>query len=113
MSTHEYGLSLNYGSTDLERDLDTFWKDLQKGGDVEAEAKELGINVELVSKLERADVLEVRTVEGALEPLLTTILIAAAPKLSELAAKVAYDIWAQVLLPRIRREKGKDLLPPK
>jgi len=88
---------------DLIRDV---WKESKESGEIKKIAEEKGLNYSEIEPLEANDVLEIKQEGVGLDPALTAIIVSFAPVLAE----IAEDIWKYVLLPKIKRKEGDDVL---
>lgn len=90
----------------LKTFLEKEWKELQDPSSrLHQEAEARGIEIEKVTDLKLSKAIEVKQ-ESGLDPVTATIIVAFAP----VAAGIVSDLWAHVLLPRIRQHFGEDAL---
>ena len=93
----------------LESELDGLWRQLWADPELGSEARDAGIDLSKISGHARKDLLTVSIDGDGLDPATTALIVAFAP----VGAKVAKDLWDKIFLPRILRDKGKDVLVPK
>ena len=93
---------------DLRSEITRLWKELQTDSKIRHQAEAAKIDLEALRGLSPDEAIQIRTEGMGLDPATTAIIVAFAP----VAAKVLADLWDHVLLPRIRRDKGADALPP-
>lgn len=94
----------------IDHKLDEFWGELQKpDSDVTRHARETGIPLEALRDLERRQAVTVEFEGSGLDPVATALIVSFAP----IVAKIVRDLWDNVFLPRILREKGANALVPK
>jgi hypothetical protein len=99
----------NINLSELEAKLDELWVQLQQESALATEATKQGISLGELRGKKRNEVIEVRKEGEGFDPATTALIVAFSP----LVAKVAKDLWTNILLPRILKAKGKDALTPK
>jgi hypothetical protein len=90
----------------LREEISGFWAELKTGSEVQAEVDGAGLNSGVLNGIERAGEITVRVESSGADPASVLLVIAFAPA----ANRVLKDLWATVLLPRIRRRWGDDAI---
>jgi hypothetical protein len=94
---------------DLSESLDELWAEIKRpDSELHQQAKEAGIDVEALSTLDRDEIITVERPSSGFAD--TELLIIIGKALAPVVAKIAIDLWDSFLLPRIRKNKGKDAL---
>lgn len=90
----------------LNAEIDRVWRELSTNPEVRGEALEANISLEVLATVGRSQAITVMR-EGAGFGH-TPIVIGFSPAV----AKIAKDLWVKVILPRIGRRKGMDVVTP-
>ena len=92
---------------DLNQALDTIWGELQDPeSNVRHEAEARGIDLQKIFPLPRKDAISLKQEGEGFDPATTAIIVAFSP----VVAEVVRDLWRNVVLPRLRKQKGEDAL---
>lgn len=102
----EFDLNRSVTEEEFIHELDAIWKDVLTDSDLIRKAAAKGIDL---TKMRRDAAISVRQGVG-IDPVFTPVIIGLGTALTPVAVQVVRDIWEQVVLPRIRREKGEDAL---
>jgi hypothetical protein len=93
---------------DLRDEISKLWRELQTDSSLRRQAEARNIDLAALAGLSSEEAIQVKTEGMGFDPATTALIVAFAP----VAAKVVRDLWDNVLLPRIRRDKGADALLP-
>jgi hypothetical protein len=107
MSTDLSYLLKGLSEEDIEQELDKLWRGelWDSSSTLHQDAVKKGIDLAKLKDLTRADAISIkRTAEGLGAE--TVILVIFAKALAPVVADALRDLWKEILLPRLRREKG-------
>jgi hypothetical protein len=99
MERQKYSLRDDVTVEAIEREVDKLWSDLHTDESLRAEARRAGIDL---GELPRGSRDSAITIEK------TTANFAGAEILIGLGVKIAYDVWKELILPRLRQRFGSD-----
>lgn len=94
---------------DISNKLDELWLEIQQPySQLRRQALEAGINLDALQGMNRDEVVSVERPSSGFAD--TELLIFIGKAMAPVVAKIAIDLWNNLLLPRIRRDKGEDAL---
>lgn len=93
----------------LQEEISGFWTELQNSPKLGAEVDAAGLDSRVLSSLGNADPIAVRLDSSGADPASVLLIIAFAPA----GNRMLKDLWATVVLPRIRRRWGDDAIGDK
>src|ERR1017187_10215175 len=90
----------------IEGEIARFWAELKVSSELEDQLDAAGVSSGALTDIDRRDMIAVRVDSSGADPASVLLVIAFAPA----ANRVLKDLWATVLLPRIRRRWGDDAM---
>lgn len=90
----------------LREEIARFWADLKPGSAAQAQVDDAGLDSGVLDHVEPTDAITVRVGSSGTDPVSVVLIIAFAPT----ANRALKDLWATVVLPRIRRRWGEDAI---
>jgi hypothetical protein len=90
----------------LQREIAGFWAELEDNPRLRAEVEAAGIDSHLLGDLKDPHAITVRPDSSGADPEAVLLIIAFAPA----GNRILKDLWATVLLPRIKRRWGDDAI---
>jgi hypothetical protein len=92
----------------LQAEIVQFWEDLDNldSSALEAELSKAGFGRAALAGIDRTSAITVRAGTSGVDPTTAVILVTLAPS----ANRVIKDLWATVVLPRIRKRWGEDAI---
>lgn len=99
-----------YLSADQVRhEINDFWTELETSQELQAELRSNGLTSDELSRLSKTDAIAIQIGSSGIDPLSVSLIVMFAPA----ANRVLKDLWATVMLPRIRRRWGDDAIGDK
>ncbi len=90
----------------LQREIARFWADAAVSPELQAELAGAGLKYEESGDTESSQQIKVRAGSSGADPASVVLIISLAPS----ANRVLKDIWADIILPRIKRRWGDDAI---
>jgi hypothetical protein len=110
MNADQLTYSRGYLSAEqVEHEIARFWADVAASSELRAQLVATGLNFETLDKSNLPDAITVRVDSSGVDPVAVSLVIVFAPT----ANRILKDVWATVLLPRIRRRWGDDAIGEK
>jgi len=94
---------------ELHEDIEKIWNEVRVSDKIEKLAKKHQIDPKLLSQAKVNDLMKIRREGAGFDPVSTAIIVSFAP----LLAKIALDIWNEIILPKIKASSPKDQFKPK
>ena len=90
----------------LQQEIARFWAELKESQELQEEVAAQGNNMATLRDIESATAIKVRLDSSGTDPASVVLIVALAPS----ANRALKDLWATILLPRIRRRWGDDAI---
>jgi hypothetical protein len=90
----------------LNAEIDKIWKELNTDPGLREEATEAGIDLDALSRVNPSEAITIKREAAGFD--YTPIIVAFAP----VVATIAKDLWTSIILPRIKKRKGMDVVTP-
>jgi hypothetical protein len=90
----------------LQREIARFWADAAVSPELQAELDNAGLNYEASGGAEFSQQIKVRAGSSGADPASVILIISLAPSVN----RVLKDVWADIILPRIKRRWGDDAI---
>lgn len=97
-------LSGRLSTGQIQEEVARFWAELRGSSELEGQLNAAGISSAALADFDRQGMITVSVDSSGADPASVLLVIAFAPA----ANRVLKDLWASVLLPRIRRRWGDD-----
>jgi len=91
---------------EVQRDVDEFWAEFVEGEELRKEVENAGFDVTMLDGVDREGAIRVSARGAGIGSETVAIVVAFAPAIN--AALIS--LWVKVLLPRIRRQYGRDAI---
>ena len=113
MSELEYEFNgLKFPIASIRQTIDEEWQRLHRSQEFSARVAEAGLNIAEIPVL-RNNAITVEESGDGLDPTTLGLLIGLGTALTPKVAMIVEDSWKHVILPRIRQDKGEDVLKEK
>lgn len=94
-------------AAEVQHEIDSFWGAIE-GDELRREVSDVGIDVSELAGLDQRDAISVSASGSGIDPGTVALVVAFAPA----ANSVLVSLWKKVILPRIRRDHGRDAIGP-
>jgi hypothetical protein len=88
----------------LQEEIKRFWIELRTDPELERQVIAAGLGSEEFSRIDKESAITIRVGTSGADPSTVVLIVALAPT----ANRVLKDLWANILLPRIKRRWGDD-----
>lgn len=93
---------------EIQRSIDEFWAEYERDPAVQQEVDRAGVDLASVDTADRPTLVRARPKGSGLDPATVELIVAFAPA----GNYVAFSLWRDVLLPRIKHRRGEDAVGP-